>query len=59
MWILCASNRNDWCVHTDSGSGDGAVGSGRECDDKIVMPCDSEEFITVRVLLLVAEISSL
>ena len=28
------------------------MGSSRECDDKIVMPCDSEEFITVRLLLL-------
>jgi len=54
MWILCGSNWNEWYVHTDSGSGDGAVGSSRDCDDKILMPCDSEEFIMVRVLLLLA-----
>jgi hypothetical protein len=30
------------------------VGNSRDCDDKIVMPCDSEELITVSVLLLLA-----
>lgn len=40
----------------DIGSGDGEVGSNgsnslnlyRECSDRVLMPCDSEEFITVR-----------
>ncbi|KAJ9599458.1 hypothetical protein L9F63_010073 [Diploptera punctata] len=29
----------------DPGSGGGPIEENRECDDKIVMPCDSEEFI--------------
>lgn len=37
----------------DTGSGFGATieeGRADECSDKIVMPCDSEEFITVSVV---------
>jgi len=47
----CTTNWDEWYAHTDPGSGDGGVGDSRECDDKIVMPCDSEEFIMVSVLL--------
>ena len=33
------------------GSGDGGEGEAREqCNDKIVMPCDSEEFLAVSVI---------
>ncbi|KDR10193.1 uncharacterized protein LOC110838169 isoform X1 [Zootermopsis nevadensis] len=32
-------------VLSDPGSGDGGIGDSRDCDDKIVMPCDSEEFL--------------
>lgn len=32
------------------GSGDGGIGEAREqCNDKIVMPCDSEEFLAVSI----------
>jgi hypothetical protein len=39
-------------AHTDPGSGDGAGEDNRDCSDKVVMPCDSEEFIMVSVLLV-------
>lgn len=39
-------------LNDDEGSGfssDTSVGRADECNDRIVMPCDSEEFITVSI----------
>lgn len=41
-------------LHDDEGSGFGSVSSrADDCDDRIVMPCDSEEFLTVNTISLI------
>lgn len=36
----------------NGGIGTGSLGPLRECSDRVLMPCDSEEFITVSILEL-------